>query len=257
VRTALIGHSGFIGSNLKDQYKFDDFYNSKNIHELKDREYDVIFCCGAPGLKWHANKFPKEDKESLEILTKNLNTERHKKIVLISTISVYPHNKRNSFSEEFQVFEEDIICEYGRNRLNLEHYVQNNFENYLIVRLPHLIGPHLKKNIIFDLLNNNMVFEIKENFKLQFYSLDFLYNDIVIALSADIKKINLFGYPLQVSEILTLFNSKQAVNPHDGLENFNIKSQHMGVFDRSEYRFDKEEMLLILSEFINTYKKDE
>ena len=40
MRTALIGYSGFVGSNLKDQFDFDDFYNSKNIYELKDREMD-------------------------------------------------------------------------------------------------------------------------------------------------------------------------------------------------------------------------
>jgi hypothetical protein len=257
VRTALIGYSGFIGSNLKDQFDFDDFYNSKNIDELKDREYDIIFCCGAPGLKWFANKFPREDKESLEKLIKNLNPKLHKKIVLISTISVYPQNKRNSLSEDVQIFEEDIICQYGRNRFNLEQYVQNNFENYLIVRLPHLIGAHLKKNIIFDLLNNKMLSEISEDLKLQFYSLDFLYQDISVALSAGLNTINLFGYPLQVSEILTLFNSKQTLNPHLGFENYDIKSHHMGIYDRSEYRFNKEEIIKIMSDFIKTYRKDE
>lgn len=256
MRAALIGYSGFVGSNLKDQFEFDDFYNSKNIHELKDKVYDIVYCCGAPGLKWYANKFPKEDKASLQTLIENLNSELHKKMVLISTISVYPQNKRNSLSEDVQVLEEDIICDYGRNRFFLEQYVRAHFADHLIVRLPHLVGAHLKKNIIFDLLNNNQVFEIKENYQLQFYSLDFLYKDILVALSAGVKTINLFGHPLQVSEVLTSFTSKQTLNPHLGLEKYEIKSQHMGIYNRVDYRFTKEEILQILNEFITTYRKD-
>jgi hypothetical protein len=32
--TALIGYTGFIGSNLARQFDFDDFYNSKNIDDI-------------------------------------------------------------------------------------------------------------------------------------------------------------------------------------------------------------------------------
>ena len=42
MKKALIGYTGFVGSNLQAQIKFDDFYNSKNIQDIKDKEYDVV-----------------------------------------------------------------------------------------------------------------------------------------------------------------------------------------------------------------------
>ena len=32
--SALIGHTGYVGSNLAEQVRFDDFFNSSNIAEL-------------------------------------------------------------------------------------------------------------------------------------------------------------------------------------------------------------------------------
>ena len=38
MRTALIGHTGFIGSNLARQFAFDECYNSKSIGGIRGRE---------------------------------------------------------------------------------------------------------------------------------------------------------------------------------------------------------------------------
>ena len=35
MKNALIGYTGFIGKNLMSQIKFDSFYNSKNINDIK------------------------------------------------------------------------------------------------------------------------------------------------------------------------------------------------------------------------------
>jgi putative intracellular protease/amidase len=61
MKKALIGYTGFVGSNLQTQIKFDDFYNSKNIQDIKNKEYDVVYCAGAPAANWIANQKPTED----------------------------------------------------------------------------------------------------------------------------------------------------------------------------------------------------
>ncbi len=37
---ALIGHTGFVGSNLLKQAEFDRCYNSKNIEEIVDEQFE-------------------------------------------------------------------------------------------------------------------------------------------------------------------------------------------------------------------------
>ena len=49
---AIIGYTGFVGSNLLKFYKFDYFYNSKNFEDAKNKSFDTIFFCGVPAVKW-------------------------------------------------------------------------------------------------------------------------------------------------------------------------------------------------------------
>jgi hypothetical protein len=45
---ALIGHSGFVGTNLHRQRPFDYLYNSKNIGDICGRSFELIVCAGIP-----------------------------------------------------------------------------------------------------------------------------------------------------------------------------------------------------------------
>ena len=38
MRTALIGHTGFVGSNLAASHAFDDLYNTSNIEQIEGQE---------------------------------------------------------------------------------------------------------------------------------------------------------------------------------------------------------------------------
>jgi hypothetical protein len=53
--------------------------------------------------------------------------------------------------ETTAAFQDDLA--YGRNRRALEAFCADRFDDCLIVRLPALFGPGLRKNFIFDLLN--------------------------------------------------------------------------------------------------------
>ena len=148
-KTFLVGYTGFVGSNLYEQYKFDKVFNSKNITEAFDENPDLLVYSGIPAQKFIANSNPEEDKKIIDNAILNIKKIGPKKIVLISTIDVY--------SKPYDVNEDTPITEneeaYGRNRRFLEEWVQNNFEDYLIVRLPGLYGKNLKKNFIYDLIN--------------------------------------------------------------------------------------------------------
>ena len=65
VNNALIGYSGFVGSNILRKTSFNKLYNSKNIDEIQNIEFDTVVCAGAYGIKWKANKHPVEDLKSI------------------------------------------------------------------------------------------------------------------------------------------------------------------------------------------------
>ena len=80
----LIGFTGFVGSSLLIQTKFNKVYNSKNIDNINNCEHDIIVCAGSPGIKWLANKNPKDDLYTINNLISNLKKTSCNKIILIS-----------------------------------------------------------------------------------------------------------------------------------------------------------------------------
>lgn len=46
MRRALIGHTGFVGSNLNQQCEYSHCYNSKNIGDIKGEHFEEIVCAG-------------------------------------------------------------------------------------------------------------------------------------------------------------------------------------------------------------------
>ena len=204
MENALFGYSGLVGSNLLTKYKFKYLYNSKNIQDAKYKSFDTIFICCIPAVKWFANKYPDIDLDNIENIKKILKTISAKQIILISTIDIYDNINNNS--NENTVINYNNNHNYGKNRYLFETFIKEKFINYYIIRLPALFGKGLKKNIIYDLLNNNNIQQISTNTLFQWYNLEWLKNDIDICINNKINECNLFTEPLETIDILNLFN---------------------------------------------------
>lgn len=146
----LVGYTGFVGSNIALHCNFDYYYNSVNITEAYGTNPDLLVYAGVPAQKFMANKFPEKDMGFINDAIDNIKKINPKKIVLISTIDVY--NSPISVNES-TVINVDENEPYGRNRFLLEKWVMDNFDDYLIVRLPALYGRNIKKNFIYDLIH--------------------------------------------------------------------------------------------------------
>lgn len=177
MKKALIGFSGLIGKNLKDQTNFQYKFNTKNINSIQKKTFNIVVCAAAPGKMHIANQYPEEDKKKIQSLIKNLKKLKTDKFILISTIQVFEklNNKNNEYSKKF-----NNSITYGKNRRMLEVFCKKHFKDFLIIRLPSVFGKHLKKNFIFDLFNslpmmlnndryqkilNKIPHEIKKNFQ--------------------------------------------------------------------------------------------
>ena len=150
MKTAIVGYTGFVGSNLCASHTFDSCYNSKNIESAFGTEPDLLLYSGVRAEMFLANKFPEKDLEIIENAIENIKRIKAKRVVLISSIAVY--------NQTFNVDENTVINKkestaYGRNRRILEEWVEQNYTDSLVVRLPGIYGINLKKNFLYDMIH--------------------------------------------------------------------------------------------------------
>lgn len=195
---ALIGFSGFVGSTLLKQAPFESLYRSTNICDIEGQSFDTVVCAGAPAQKWIANREPEADRQKIEGLVAYLKTIQCKTFILISTVNVF----KNSIGiDEETPVDESGLQAYGLHKRLLEKFVESYFPNRLIVRLPGLVGPGLRKNVIFDFLNENNLHAIESRGIFQFYPMASLWYDIQTALNAGLKLVHLTAEPISVADV--------------------------------------------------------
>ena len=147
---ALVGYTGFVGSNIYAAGDFDAVYNSKNIQEAYGTEPDLLIYSGLRAEKYLANNAPEKDMELIYQAEENITKIAPKKLVLISTIDVF---KNPLGVDENSGIDTENLHAYGLNRYRLELWVRENYPDALIIRLPGLFGKNIKKNFIYDYIN--------------------------------------------------------------------------------------------------------
>ena len=173
--------------------------------------------------------------------------------MLISTVDVF--GKPVSVDESNAV-ETEKLHPYGYNRWRLEQFVQKQFANALIVRLPGLVGPGLKKNIVFDFLNDNNVHNINAQDVFQFYPMVHLWNDISKCLEHGLNLVHLTAEPLNVARI-----AKEAFGlyfentlPRPAIH-YDFRSLHAGFWGKKDYQYSAESSLAAIREYALTEPK--
>ena len=195
---ALIGHTGFVGSNLDRQSPFDARFNSRNIETMRGRRFSEVWCAGVQAVKWWANANPEEDRRGISSLLDVLETVEAERFVLLSTVDVFA--RPVGVDEATRPGREGLHA-YGRHRLDVEERIAARFPDCLIVRLPGLFGEGLKKNVIYDLMTDNQVEKIHPDARFQFYGLDRLTRDIGTAATTGAPLVHLVTEPVAVSDV--------------------------------------------------------
>lgn len=242
---ALIGYSGFVGSTLLRQAKFDLLYRSSNIHEISGCSLDMVVCAGAPAQKWIANRNPDEDLARLEGLMSRLATIRCRTFVLISTVDVYSNPVG---VDESSPVDEAELAPYGLHRHKLERFVENHFDRHLIVRLPGLVGPGLRKNAIFDFLNANNLAAIDSRAVFQFYPMVNLWYDVRTALAADLDLVHFTAEPIGVAEVAEQGFGMEFGAVREGVPPvYDFRTRYAKIFGgHGNYQYQKRESLLAI-----------
>lgn len=251
---ALIGYSGFVGSNLSEQVEFDDFYNSKNLFEIKNKSYDELYCSAPSAVKWLANKNPAEDLASIFNLIENLEQVQAKKFILLSTVDIYKFLL--GVNEDSKISLQNHHA-YGSHRRILENYIKERFDEHFIIRLPALFGKGLKKNVIYDFMHNNEVEKIHSEAMFQFYNLENLSEDIKKVIENNIKIINFATEPISVEELAqNVFNLSFKNKTQNEAAFYDIHTKYAKLFNKNGlYIKEKDEIFEELKAFIKKEQK--
>jgi nucleoside-diphosphate-sugar epimerase len=249
MKSALIGHTGFVGGTLAGQVKFDDCFHSKTIEDIIGRKYDLLVVSGMPAAKWIANRDPDADRAVLDRLWSCLTQAEADTVVIMSTVDVYPVPV--GVDEESPI---DPAAQhtYGKHRLMLEQRAAERFKRVLRVRLPGLFGAGLKKNIIYDLLHDNEVAKIHPGGVFQFYNLDRLWADVQTALTAGLEVVNFAVEPVSVREVAKeAFGRELAQDPGTTPARYDFRSRHAGLYNgRDGYLYSRAQVLDELRTFV-------
>lgn len=253
---ALIGYSGFVGSTLLKQKSFNELYRSTNIAKIRGKSFDTVVCAGASAVKWLANKNPVQDKKSIQDLISHLSTIKCEQFILISTVDVF---KNPNQATESTSVDTSGLHPYGLHRYELEEFVKAHFSNHIIIRLPGLVGPGLKKNIIYDFLNNNNLDDIDSGGVFQFYPVVNLWPDIKIAIKNDCSLLHLTAEPLSVSDIAKdCFNLNFDNKLSDTPASYDFQTELSQLFDSEQpYQYTRKEILLAIRSYAQSEAKKE
>jgi hypothetical protein len=253
---ALVGHSGFVGSNLLTQHDFEACFNSRNIETISGRHFGTLVFSGAQAKKWWANQNPEQDWQGIQRALDAMAGVTAERVILISTIDVVPQIKG---ADESLDCTSQPTHAYGENRLRLEQAMRARFGKVMTVRLPALSGAGLRKNILYDLVHDNMVDKIDPASRFQFYDLHRLWGDVETASRAGLDLVHLVTEPLPTADIVARFfpGAKVGEPPASGSPSYDFRTRHAAVFgSKGSYIYNATEVMRRIGDWVAAAKAE-
>ncbi len=171
MRVCVLGASGFLGHKLVDYFNEIGHdvvgINRQNYNSLKGHSFDLFINSNGNSKKFWANSHQVEDFEaSVTSVQRSIFDFKFGQFIFISTSDVYPDHQSTRPTESEPIDEKKLVP-YGFHKLLSERIVSKYCENYLILRCSALIGKHLAKGVLKDILEERSLF-IRANSKIQF-----------------------------------------------------------------------------------------
>lgn len=192
-KLGLIGSRGLFGNEICKFYTPTLVYNSDNIDDLAQEQFETVICAAPSANRRTAQADPEADSASVNQIISALSSQRIQRVVLIGTID--------------SVVNPDTP--YGQNRLRLENFVKQEFEHHYVLRFGNIVGAGIKKNVLFDLKHDQFLDSINLDSVTQWYPLNRLQADIEHALLQHSYEHTLISEPIQIREIVQRFFPKK------------------------------------------------
>ena len=171
------GIGKFLAKKLKNGNNSLYLLNRSNFEKIKKIKFDfIVHCAGKRPIFKSKNKIYDYYEDNIK-LTEKITNLSFKKIIYFSTVDVY-ENSSLIKKENIKININNLKGIYPLTKLISESIIANKSQNYLIIRLPTLIGKTMRitslynilkkknsfvpysKNSIFNLVDYNTVYEI-------------------------------------------------------------------------------------------------
>lgn len=239
--SVLVGCTGFVGGHLARQHGFAQQVHRSDITAIAGLDTDLIVCAGLPAEKWRANKEPLEDWENMAALAQVLTSVTAKRAVLISTIDVY---QPASAVDENSPPNFNGAGAYGAHRAWFEAFFLAHFSNALVLRLPALYAPDVRKNLVHDLLHNkaDQWAGVSPASTFQYFDASLTWAVIERALGEGITLLNVSSEPVSAQAVANLFGVR--LTAKNSPVRYDMRSIHADTFGgRHGYLFTAESVL--------------
>lgn len=247
----LVGFTGLVGSNFASSRDFDLAVNSRNSEDLRGGRFGHVVFSAAKAEKWRANADPTSDARHVDELIDLLGSFTAERLTLVSTVDVY--GAPRDVDEDSPIDTADLHT-YGANRYRLELAAASLHDRSLVLRLPALFGPGLKKNVVYDLLNDNQVEKIQPRSEFQYYDLTRLADDVDRAWQAELGSVNLVTEPVTTAEVMQrAFDFDAVPSGASPIVRYDVRTRWGEVFGQSgSYVEDRSSVLDRLSAFVRS-----
>ena len=110
----------------------------------------LINCCGNANKGWAIANPQADFAASVSVVAHYTHAIRSACTVHVSTIDVYPDTTSIDGTREDVAIDPAALHVYGFHKWMAESYVRRFSERHLVLRVPGLVGPGLRKNPVFD-----------------------------------------------------------------------------------------------------------
>jgi hypothetical protein len=233
IKNAIIGSTGVVGKCLCKQINFDIELSRKDIIDLIDLNIDKIYVAAPSGNRYLINHGNSDDEHDFEQIKKFLSHTKPKKIFLVSTIDSIV----------------DPTSRYGSNRLAMEQWVKLNFHDYYILRLSTLISKFIKKNILYDLKNQQFIGDINIQSKTQWCSPDDTLHYFNKMVEQGSREFNLVSEPILHKDILEKFYPEY-------LKQTTKCSSTIATYDQQPYSYARDQIFTMMETYLNQQNEE-
>ena len=156
----VLGGNGFIGSAickyLEDHQMPYQSIIRENYSSFIGKSCDVLINANGNSKKYIAEKEPVIDFDlSVRSVRSSIQDFKYGKYIYLSSCDVYEDCSSEKTTQEDSKILNINVSNYGFHKYLAEEIVRGRCRDWMIVRMGGFVGPGLKKNPVFDILNNH------------------------------------------------------------------------------------------------------